>query len=187
MGSLCLNYESTGYRPILVHENLSSGGRAWKAFEHCKIVEMEDNMKYKELLEPHQTLLFQLVEVYREHAVSSSGVIPFFDELGVGLVLYPSGGDAELRLKRYTLANLSVLEKEGHIDCLVPEGYMPGIALTPQALDYYDYMHSPPWRRRISDAWDKTEKYWLALLFGLLGGFLGGWCAWLSRNWLWQK
>ena len=143
-------------------------------------------MKYKEVPEPHQTLLFQLVEVYREHAVSGSGIIPFIDELGVGLVLYPGGGDAELRLERYTLANLSFLEKEGHIDCLMPEGYMPGIALTPQASDYYDYMHSPPCRRWVSDAWDKTEKHWLSLLFGLIGGALPTLAALIARlvNWL---
>jgi len=129
-------------------------------------------MKYKEVLEPHQTLLFQLVEVYREHAESSSGVIPFVDELGVGLVLYPGGGDAELGLESYTLANLSFLEEEGYVSCQKLEGYVPGITLKPEAFYYYKYSHYPALWQKALDFWDKTEKYWLSLLVGGIGGLL---------------
>ncbi len=135
-------------------------------------------MNYKELLEPHRTLLFQLVESYREYG-KSSGVIPFsVTRLGVGLVLFPGGGDAERRFGNYTLVNLRSLEKEGYINCLVLEHHMPSITLTKQASDYYDHIQKPRWRRSMIDVWDKTEKYWLSLIFGVLGGILIGLLGW---------
>jgi len=125
-------------------------------------------MKYKEVPEPHRSLLFQLVEVYREHAEPTSGGIPF-QEYGPAckLMLY------DQLLDRYSSSNLHFLEKLGYltiqpwridgVDC---------IGLRKEALDYYDYMQSPSWRRWISDVWEKTEKHWMSLLFGLLGGIV---------------
>jgi hypothetical protein len=152
---------------------------------------MEDSVKYQKVPEPHQTLLFKLVEVHRKHAESNSGVIPFYEQRKgrEGLVLYPSGY-LQQTIESYTFVNLRFLEKVGYLSCEEPDRPEHWIVLLPEAFDYYDYMHSPARRRWISDVWDKTERYWFALLFGLLGGLLSGvlgsWLTWLT-NWLWQK
>ncbi len=144
-------------------------------------------MKYEKLPEPHRSLLFKLVEVYRKRAEPFSGLIPFYED-GLGIVLYLEPDGIEYR-PGMTREHLELLDEYDYIDPLGLDRPSSRwrIAVTQQALDYYNYMHYPAWRRWLSDVWDKTEKYWLSLLFGLLGGFLGGWLAWLSRNWLWQK
>lgn len=142
-------------------------------------------MKYQEVLEPHRTLLFRLVEIYRERGEASSGLMPFRG-VPTGILVYPRTD--RLTLEAYSVTSLDVLERRGYLTIFRFTAPSPDqMALRKEALDYYDYSHSPVWRRRISDVWDKTEKHWLSLLFGLLGGFLGGCLAWLSRNWLGLK
>jgi len=80
-------------------------------------------MKYKEVPEPHRRLLFTLVEVYREHAESSTGLIPFVDELGTGLILYP-GGKAEQKPGPYTRENLRFLESNGYLTYRMPSDHI---------------------------------------------------------------
>jgi len=141
-------------------------------------------MKYRKLVKEYRSLLFQLVEIRREQA-TPSGVIPVEEQWEEGLLLWP-GQSAERFLRFYTLKDLVVLDEVGYIIYQpstpnVPID-VPCMALTQEAFDYYDYSHSSVLRRWISDVWDKTEKHWLTLFFG----WLGGWCAWLSY-WLLQK
>ena len=126
-------------------------------------------MKYTKVPEPHRSLLFRLVEIHREHGETSSGLIPFQSYGPAGtLVLY-----SNTVLERYTSSNLHVLEKHGYLD-IQPWRIdsVSSFSLRQEAFDYYKYMYSSALWRFIIDVWDKTEKYWLALLFGLIGGAL---------------
>jgi hypothetical protein len=134
-------------------------------------------MKYKQLPEPHRSLLFRLVEIYKTYAEPSSGLITFIDEMGTGLVVHLGKAVEAERLGPYTSENLRFLEKVGYVDWGKPDHHTPWIVPMQEAFDYYNYSHYPAWRRRAIDVWDKTETHWLSLLFGLLGGLLSGLAA----------
>ena len=135
-------------------------------------------MKYKEVPEPHRSLLFRLVEI-DEGRPTPTGLIPVREMLGGGLALWE--GEPGMRfVPDYALDNLRVLEKDGYITYLTSPGCDPKISLTSDAIDYHKYMHSFALWRFIIDVWDKTEKYWLALLFGLIGGAVPGLIRWLG-------
>jgi len=95
-------------------------------------------MKYTKVPEPHRSLLFRLVEIYREHAEPTSGVIPFW-EYGPArkLMLY------DKLLDRYSSSNLHFLEDLGYLTILPWRiDSVDGTVLKQQALNYYDYSHS---------------------------------------------
>lgn len=133
-------------------------------------------MKYEKLPEPHRSLLFKLVEVYRKRAEPFSGLIPFYED-GLGIVLYLEPDGIEYR-PGMTREHLELLDEYDYIDPLGLDRPSSRwrIAVTQQALDYYDYMHSPAWRQRWNDFWYLTGPYWLkaviGLVFTLLGWFL---------------
>ena len=125
-------------------------------------------MKYKEVPEPHRSLLFQLVEI-DEGQPTPTGLIPVREILESGLILW-EGEPGTRFVSDYTLDNLRVLEKDGYITYLTSPGCDPKISLTSNAIAYHKYSQYPWWRRLAIDAWDKTEKHLLSLFFGLLGG-----------------
>jgi hypothetical protein len=144
---------------------------------------MEDTMRYTKVPEPHRSLLFRLAEIYRAQAESTSGLI-FLDSRGGKELLYRSAPQSDKwHSLPYTRNNLDFLQELDYMTYTSESAPYFRVALKQEALDYYDYMHSPTWRRWISDVWDKTEKYWLALVFG----WIGGWCAWLSYYLLWRR
>lgn len=92
--------------------------------------------------------------------------------VGLGLILYPGTAREFSPKGSYSSSNLLLLEKLGY---LTIQHYPFGgncIALTPQAFDYYKYSHHPILWQKALDFWEKTEKYWLSLLVGGIGGLL---------------
>ena len=135
-------------------------------------------MKYTKVPEPHRSLLFRVVEIYREHAEPTSGIIPF-QEYGPArkLMLY------DQVLDRYCSSNLHFLKDLGYLTILRWRiDSVDGIVPKQQALNYYDYSHSRVWRRWLTDFWDLTGPHWLKLLFTLLGTLLGGILGWWLRG-----
>ena len=125
----------------------------------------------QQIPEPHQSLLFRLVEVYRDSAERDTGLVYFVEELGGGLVLLQNSPSEE-RLNGRSIEHLRFLQSLGFIRLSDSPNQLPSFIVLQDALDYYKYYHRPRAIRWLVRVWEKTETHWLSLIFGMVGGLL---------------
>lgn len=125
----------------------------------------------QQIPEPHQSLLFRLVEVYRDSAERDTGLVYFVEELGGGLVLLQNSPSEE-RLNGRSIEHLRFLQSLGFIRLSDSPNQLPSFIVLQDALDYYKYYHHPRAIRWLVRVWEKTETHWLSLIFGMVGGLL---------------
>lgn len=125
----------------------------------------------QQIPEPHQSLLFRLVEVYRDSAERDTGLVYFVEELGGGLVLLQNSPSEE-RLNGRSIEHLRFLQSLGFIRLSDSPNQLPSFIVLQDALDYYKCYHRPRAIRWLVRVWEKTETHWLSLIFGMVGGLL---------------
>lgn len=128
-------------------------------------------MVSQQIPEPHQSLLFRLVEVYRDSAERDTGLVYFVEELGGGLVLLQNSPSEE-RLNGRSIEHLRFLQSLGFIRLSDSPNQLPSFIILQDAFDYYKYYHCPRAIRWLVRVWEKTETHWLSLIFGMVGGLL---------------
>jgi hypothetical protein len=110
----------------------------------------------QQIPEPHQSLLFRLVEVCRDSAERDTGLVYFVEEPGGGLVLLQNS-PSEKRFNGRSIEHLRFLQSLGLIRLSDSPNQLPSFIVLQDTLDYYKYHHRPRAIRWLVRVWEKNR------------------------------